>query len=248
LTWALAAGVNDISSLGDTWVLVSCAALPTAIVSGLMTYGDRIPWPVAAFPVSYQRAGLIPIHIALLIWVLVSCWQPGDPAPLPYIPIVNPIDLGVLFFMLVFLQWWWSNRDQPLMHKIRLVDGVILISLVAFLWLNAVVVRTVHHVMEIPFALEAMWRTPTLQTAITLTWTVLGCVLMALSAARLRIRGVWVVGAVLLGVVVVKLFLVDLADIGTVARIVSFMGVGLLLLVIGYFAPIPPRQREPHAA
>jgi len=45
-------------------------------------------------------------------------------------------------------------------------------------------------------------------------------------------------------VVVAKLFLIDLADIGTVARIVSFIGVGLLLLIIGYFAPIPPRQTE----
>jgi uncharacterized membrane protein len=25
------------------------------------------------------------------------------------------------------------------------------------------------------------------------------------------------------------------------ARVVSFLGVGLLLLVVGYFAPVPPR-------
>jgi uncharacterized membrane protein len=54
-------------------------------------------------------------------------------------------------------------------------------------------------------------------------------------------RELWIAGAILLGLVIVKLFTVDLADIGTVARIVSFMGVGLLLLVIGYFAPLPPR-------
>ena len=44
-----------------------------------------------------------------------------------------------------------------------------------------------------------------------------------------------------MGVVVVKLFLVELGDSGSLTRIVSFLGVGLLLLVVGYFAPVPPR-------
>jgi uncharacterized membrane protein len=39
----------------------------------------------------------------------------------------------------------------------------------------------------------------------------------------------------------VKLFLVDLGNTGTLARVVSFLGVGVLLLVVGYFAPVPPR-------
>jgi uncharacterized membrane protein len=43
---------------------------------------------------------------------------------------------------------------------------------------------------------------------------------------------------------VLKLFLVDLSNTGTVARIVSFIGVGLLLLVVGYFSPAPPREKR----
>ena len=35
--------------------------------------------------------------------------------------------------------------------------------------------------------------------------------------------------------------LVDLGKTGTVARIISFLGVGGLLMVVGYFAPRPPR-------
>ena len=44
-----------------------------------------------------------------------------------------------------------------------------------------------------------------------------------------------------MAVVVGKLFLVDLSGIGTVERIVSFIGVGLLMLVVGYFSPVPPK-------
>jgi uncharacterized membrane protein len=45
-------------------------------------------------------------------------------------------------------------------------------------------------------------------------------------------------------VVVLKLFLVDLSSIGSIERIVSFVGVGLLMLVIGYFSPLPPVAQE----
>ena len=44
----------------------------------------------------------------------------------------------------------------------------------------------------------------------------------------------------LLGIVIAKLFLVDLSRVGTIERIISFVGVGLLTLVIGYFSPLPP--------
>ena len=52
---------------------------------------------------------------------------------------------------------------------------------------------------------------------------------------------VWMAGAALMGLVVVKLFLVELGNTGTVARIVSFIAIGALLLVLGYVAPAPPR-------
>ena len=57
-------------------------------------------------------------------------------------------------------------------------------------------------------------------------------------------RKFWLAGAALLAVVVGKLFLVDLANTGTVARIVSFLGVGVILLIIGYVAPVPPGVKE----
>jgi len=35
-----------------------------------------------------------------------------------------------------------------------------------------------------------------------------------------------------------------LSNRGGLARIVSFIGVGVLLLVVGYFAPLPPKRAE----
>jgi uncharacterized membrane protein len=46
---------------------------------------------------------------------------------------------------------------------------------------------------------------------------------------------------VALGAVILKLFLVDSARTSGIARAVAFIGVALLILLIGYLAPLPPR-------
>ena len=61
---------------------------------------------------------------------------------------------------------------------------------------------------------------------------------MVVGAVRER-REIWIGGAVVMGIVIVKLFVVELGNVGTLSRVVSFLGVGLLLLVVGYFAPVP---------
>ena len=63
-------------------------------------------------------------------------------------------------------------------------------------------------------------------------------------ANRRKVRAPWIAGAALLGIVIAKLFVVELSQVGTIARIVSFLGVGVLVLVVGYFAPVPQQRTE----
>ena len=65
---------------------------------------------------------------------------------------------------------------------------------------------------------------------------------MTLAAARAT-RQWWLGGAGLLALLVAKLFLVDLRDVDGLYRIVSFLVTGLLILAIGYFSPVPPKER-----
>ena len=55
-------------------------------------------------------------------------------------------------------------------------------------------------------------------------------------------RRLWMTGAALLAVVVVKLFALDLGSLAGLPRVVAFLGVGVLLLLIGYLAPLPPAK------
>ena len=54
-------------------------------------------------------------------------------------------------------------------------------------------------------------------------------------------RREWLCGAALLGIVIVKLMLVDSAGGGGLARAIAFIGVAVLVLIIGYFSPLPPK-------
>jgi uncharacterized membrane protein len=81
-----------------------------------------------------------------------------------------------------------------------------------------------------------------MQVSLSVSWSLLGLIGTVLGSKR-RLRGLWVASASLLGVVVAKLFLVDLAQLGTIAKIGTFLVVGLLLVLVGYFAPVPPAGR-----
>ena len=116
--------------------------------------------------------------------------------------------------------------------------GVVILA--GFVWLNAVLFRSLHHFAGIEYKFDAMFHSVLAQASLSIFWSVLALILVTV-ATRLHQRVVWFGGAALLGAVVVKLFLVDLAGTGTIARIVSFLSVGVLLLLIGYLAPVPPR-------
>jgi uncharacterized membrane protein len=113
------------------------------------------------------------------------------------------------------------------------------LAALAFIWLNAVLLRTLHQWFSVPFGLEQLMASTLVQTSLSIFWAILALVTM-LVATRKRYRLVWIVGAVLLAVVIAKLFLIDLSRTGSVERIVSFVGVGLLMLIVGYFSPLPP--------
>jgi uncharacterized membrane protein len=108
----------------------------------------------------------------------------------------------------------------------------------AFLWLNGMLIRCFHHWGGVPYHVEGWLESRGVQTGLALLWSGLALILM-LWGTRRHLRAPWLAGAALLAAVVLKLMLFDLQGSGTVLRIVSFIGVGVLMLVIGYVAPLP---------
>jgi uncharacterized membrane protein len=195
---------------------------------------------------AYLVVGAVPLLAALVLWTLVANAQgDGDPLPLPYLPLANPLDLTQALALVAGATWVAQIRrdDEALARAMSPPAAAAVFAVLIFFWVNAVVLRTIHFWFDIPYTLAALWRSMLVQATLSLLWTMIALAAM-LIANRRGWRAVWLTGAALLALVVVKLFGVDLGHSGTVERIVSFIGVGLLLLLIGYLAPVPPRRPE----
>ncbi|MCB1627124.1 MAG: DUF2339 domain-containing protein [Xanthomonadales bacterium] len=197
----------------------------------------RQAWPLAPLADWYGRL-IIPLA-ALWALLLVIYWnlrQDGSMAPLPYLPLLNPIDLSTAFVALLLVDLWRLHAGRLGEASLRPLRWLALA--LAFGWFNAILLRTAAQYLPLPYRFDALYASQFVQAMLSLAWTLCAFALMRFAVRRLS-RVVWIIGAVLLGLVVLKLFLVELKHIGGIARIVSFMGVGGLMLLIGYLAPLP---------
>ncbi len=248
LSWELAWQVNTRIAGGDTWPAAAWAAIPAFFLWQLPKFVTRVKWPFARNREAYLFVAAAGVAFYLGIWSLATnASSSGDTSPLLYLPLLNPLDLSQALILLVLLRYWRFLGAVASPDFARIDPRVPLPTLagLAFIWLNAALLRTLHQWFHVPLVLEDLMASTLVQTCLSLFWSVLALVTMLL-AARQKNRLVWLVGAVLLGVVIAKLFLVDLSRSGSVERIVSFVGVGVLMLVVGYFSPLPPaRESQP---
>jgi len=144
--------------------------------------------------------------------------------------------------LLLVLGWWRQVRGVG-EFVLRRSPALLPVALgaSAFLWLNAATARAVHHLGGVGFSAHALHRSPVFQGSISVLWALTALAVM-FAATRSGRRWLWLGGGALLAALVLKLFFVDLAGSGTVARIVSFLGAGGLMVLIGYLSPAPPRQ------
>jgi uncharacterized membrane protein len=245
-SWELAWNVDRTIEASPVWGVVSWAIVPGLLLSVLASYAQRLPWPVRGRLVTYALLGATPLAVFLWAWIFfANALSDGSPAPLTFMPVLNPLDLAQLGAWLAIADWIIGLKKMDLADYAAEYPAFTYGALGAsgFIGLNGTLLRALHHLTDVPYELHAMLHSMLVQTALSIFWTVLAlCAMVA--ATRLRIRPLWIVGAALMAVVVAKLFLVDLSNIGGVERIVSFIGVGLLMLLIGYVSPVPPKTPE----
>lgn len=246
LSWEVGWQIDRYVDGQRVWPLIAWALVPGGLIALFAARGDRLGWPVGAHQRAYLYSGALPLAVFLLAWMLYANFSSnGDPAPLPYVPLVNPLDIAQAAALLALVTWFVGMKRLGLPGA-RLPStsaALRILGVVVFVVLNGVLLRSLHHYADVPFRLDAMWRSMLVQAAFSLFWSLLALTAMIV-ATRRSLLPLWVVGATLLALVVAKLFLVDLANTGTVERVVSFISVGILVIVVGYFAPVPPRSQE----
>jgi uncharacterized membrane protein len=238
VSWEASEWVGRWFAEGTVW-MACAAAWPAIVFLALAPRTAAWPgWPWSSHRDAYAVSAAMAIAALLAVWfVLVNVVSPGSAAPLPYVPLANPLDCTLIAALVVLFAWLRATDTLDETTTYACLGAAV------FLLINALVFRAVHQWLHVPWRLHVLLQSTTLQAALTLMWTATALPLMVLANKR-AIRPLWMIGAALLAVVVVKLFLVDLAALSGLSRVVAFLGVGALLLVIGYLAPLPPAARR----
>ena len=201
-------------------------------------------WPFRVWPALYASQAMIPVAVLLACLLTLTNLHDGVVYGQTYLPFINPLEEGAAFALLgLAIFYRVSLRYFPVQLSVCRPWPVIALLALSFWWLNGVLLRALAWYGEVAWSIEALWHSRLVQTTFALVWTLVALAVM-LRATRRFSRREWLCGAVLLGVVIVKLMLVDSARGGGLARAVAFIGVAILVLIVGYFSPLPPKAGE----
>ncbi|KLN99040.1 membrane protein [Stenotrophomonas maltophilia] len=227
-------GEADLAQ-GWTTLLVT---LPWLLMAALSLWRwNALRWPLGqAFdsvrvPLQCVLFGLLSIG-----WLLGQL-LPGDAAPLLWLPVLNPAEIGQWLSLLLLARWLYSNQQSQAPQALLNIR-MPLLALASFVALTSLVLHGVHQWGGLAWN-ASMMRFSLAQTSLTVLWSVLGVIAWVWGSRRGQ-RVLWMVGAVLMGVVLAKLVIVDRQHLGNLLGIASFIAYGLLCTVVGYLAPAPP--------
>jgi uncharacterized membrane protein len=229
---------DDHFELGYVWIALAALAPFAALFWFVLVRSGFVRWPDADAAERLRKATLGGIAAILGLAWFAGIFVEGDPEPLPYFPLINPLELAQLGFLMLLLAWYRRAAQEGSALLSAEVRARVLAVAFVFL-LTAMTFRGAHFLGDVPWS-EALWRSALAQSALSIVWTLAGIGAMLLGKQR-GSRAVWLGGAVLMGVVILKLLLIDRAHLHDLAAIVGVLVVGVLLVAVGYFAPAPPR-------
>ncbi|WP_201316356.1 DUF2339 domain-containing protein [Dyella sp. EPa41] len=222
--------------LSDHWVMLLSVA-PLLLAFACAQWRPRLLAPPLP---ERMPLWLPPLRYSLLVALglvgLVALFQGGDAAPLRFVSLLNPVELLVLLIAGSYAVWL-TDPALPSMWKAwrgPVLGGIVLVLATDF------TLRAVHQLAGVPWD-DALASSSLAQMSLTVVWSVLGLFAWVWGSRHAQ-RLAWLAGAVILGVVLVKLIVVDRRHLGNLFGIGSFIAFGLLCSVIGYLAPAPPRR------
>lgn len=258
IVWGLSSRIEiqRLAQLPLSWTLLIGMLILAALFVALFFTAKKINWPIPAHNRIYKVYAPGALALALMIWDGCHLFASGDAAPLPYVPLLNPLELNLAFPLVLGLAWSWKLPELSRRYPYRRqFEGKTLhnqnghcswaaffralFAISAFIWLHLVIGRALHQYAGLNMSVFTFVFDRVFQAGVTLLWAVSGLT-MVLVSRRMRARGVWKIGAALLVAAVIKLLLFDMSDASPVERIITFIAMGLLLLATGYFAPLPP--------
>ena len=160
--------------LPEPWSFSAAALVPACVVWGFASLGARLQWPVQRHREVYLGAGQLPLVVGVAAWMLAASFVDGDPGPLAYVPLLNPVEM-VQAISLVALFRWCSTGVVDASDGFRLR----MLGFLGFVALNGVLARMTHHFLDVPFEAGALLSSGTFQALLSFVWTTAACVVIA---------------------------------------------------------------------
>ncbi|WP_269792019.1 DUF2339 domain-containing protein [Stenotrophomonas sp. Iso1] len=231
----LAWHVGDRFTLAEGWVGL-LLALPWLLLAVLsMRRWTWLSQPLGAAFDRYRAALQAVVFGVLGLWWLTSLASAGSASPLPWIVLFNPLELAEIAVLVLAAMRLWEGRSAHI-PPMQLVG----MAVAALVLVTVMTLRAVHHWGGEPWN-DTLLGTQLAQTSLTVVWSLLG-VIGWVSGSRRGQWGLWLAGAILMGVVLAKLLLVDRSNLGDLLGIGAFIAYGLLCTLVGWLAPAPPRR------
>ena len=162
----------------EGWTPAAAMLLPTLLCMGLLGRVEPPRWPLLDehWLTLYRRGVLRPWALLLVLWVIVvNLFCDARMAPLSYLPLLNPLDLGHGLALLYALK---LGRSTGASAPRWLLPGLI------FWWLNSLLVRSLHHWGGSPLWTDGALSSGLVLTGLTLLWTLTALVLMSWATRR----------------------------------------------------------------
>lgn len=244
-TLALSLWLHDLvgtPQMGRGWWFAA-AGLPWLLAAAAVLWRPQwVSVPVASRFAQWRAPLLASLLLPVGVGAALALWLPGYSQPLPWLPLLNPLDLTQAAALALVAAWLRTPLAPSALRDVR----VPFLSIAAFALVTVVTLRGTHHWGGGPWG-DGMFSTSLVQTSLTVLWSVLGVLGWILGSRRGQ-RSLWLAGAVLMAVVLAKLVLIDRGHLGNLFGILSFLAYGVLCTVVGYLAPAPPRAAEPSSS
>ncbi len=166
VAWELCWRADD-AALSSAWKYAG-VGFTIALGLAVATFGiSRNRWPFGPHAATFRSWSMIPLLVVSMLWTaFANVDSSGSIAPLPFVPLLNPLDLAQLALFAAAL---WSARGLAGEKEVEKysVQVVWVFAAAGFFWLNAALLRTVHHWTDVPFELSALLHSVVAQAALS---------------------------------------------------------------------------------
>jgi uncharacterized membrane protein len=242
--WIIArVGIIEVLSLHHTWQieeslrLIMMVLFPLFLNMLILIPSSYKGW-LEEYRSTYQYIASAGLVLFMFFWTLAIFATPYTSTQMPLLNILDFTQVLVLANL-----YYWIHKNSHTFKKSTHQKYLGIFALLIFLFINILWARSIQSIIGIDYSFSSLWHNSYFQTGISILWTLMAIFIMLLSK-RYESRPLWIIGFSSLIVVVLKLFVIELSHSGSIQRIVSFIVVGILLLIIGYLVPLPPSKEE----